>query len=70
MTLHPYETTALQEGWQCDWCAAALPLGTVHYVNSGQPGRAFCRVQCAEDHAGQEARKRTSNPDQVGLAFG
>lgn len=69
MILHAYETTALQEGADCAWCAAPFPLGGTHYENPADPGRDFCRPGCAESYAERERRKGTSQPGQVGLAL-
>lgn len=69
MILHPYETTALQSGWDCTHCGSLLEPGATHYVNPDAPDAAYCREQCAEDNARRESRKTTSNPRQVALAL-
>ncbi len=49
--------------------AAPFLPGGQHHEHPSRPGLAFCRAECAEDYLTRESRKRTSQPDQVGLAF-
>ncbi len=67
MNLHSYPASPLTEGWDCTYCGT--PLGDSHLVNPADPDGTFCRPACAETWALREARKRTSNPRQVGLAL-
>ena len=69
MNLHTYETGPLTEGWECSHCAAPFEAGGLHYVAPAYPDLAFCRPECAESWTVREARKSTSNPNQIGLAL-
>ena len=68
-TLHTYDNGPMTEGWDCAYCAAPFLPGGQHHEHPTRSGLAFCRAECAEDYLTRESRRRTSQPDQIGLAF-